>query len=86
MAAFARPDTKTARQSSAGSAARRASPAAVAGHEAPSPSPVQQLQDVLAAEFADVPERKWPPIVGAGFVLGASAAFWALAALIVSAL
>jgi len=67
------------------SAGRRGAPAAVGGYEAPAPSPAQQLQEALVAEFA-APERKWPPIVGVGFVLGVSAAFWGLAALVVSAL
>lgn len=41
---------------------------------------VQQRQQTLGASFAPRATPKWPPMVGLGFVVATSAAFWGVVA------
>jgi hypothetical protein len=60
--------------------------APVVGGEAPVTSPAHRLQDSLEREFSEPSTRKWPPIVGVGFVVATGGLFWSAAALALSAL
>jgi hypothetical protein len=64
-------------------AARFFGPALASGDEASPPSPVQDLQLALEAEFGPAELRKWPPIATLGFIVGVCGGFWGLVAVTV---
>ena len=88
MGARARSDATGHRPSQAHDRASGFGPSLLApasGAEAPYASPAQRLQDALAVEFAAPPVRKWPPLVGIGFVMLSSGLVWGLVILALSA-